>query len=70
MPLRDFRNIEYYRIKNDNTWDTQMVLVPYEIPYEHCIDYIWGEVLELSLSENIQSIAICNFPESVITVTG
>jgi hypothetical protein len=70
MPLRDFRSVEYYRMKKDNSWDTQTILIPFEIPYEQSVDYIWGEVIALSLSDNIQSIAICNFPESFVTVTG
>jgi len=67
MPLRNFRNVEYYRIKNDNTWDTQTVLIPYEIPYENCIDYIWYQMSDLNLTDNIKTIAICNFPEIVTT---
>ena len=70
MPARDFRSVEYYRIMKDNSWDTQFIMVPFEIPYEHCVDYIWNELTELKLSCNIQNISICNFPEAVITVTG
>ena len=69
MPIREFRNVEYYRIKKDNSWDTQFIMVPFEIPYESCIDYIWGELVGLNLSDNIQSISICNFPENFVTVT-
>lgn len=70
MPMREFRNVEYYRMKKDNSWDTQFILVPIEVPYESCIDYIWGELVGLKLSDNIQSISICNFPEPSVTVTG
>jgi len=70
MPLRDFRSVEYYRIKKDNSWDTQSMLIPFEIPYEHCVDYIWGELTGLKMIDNIQSISISNFPESFVTVTG
>lgn len=70
MPMREFRNVEYYRMMKDNSWDTQFIMIPLEVPYEQCVEYIWGEVLALSLSDNIQSIAICNFPENFITVTG
>jgi hypothetical protein len=70
MPLRDFRSVEYYRIKKDNSWDTQSMLIPFEIPYEHCVDYIWGELTGLKMIDNIQSISISNFPENFVTVTG
>jgi hypothetical protein len=70
MPLRDFRSVEYYRIKKDNSWDTQSMLIPFEIPYEHCVDYIWGELTGLKMINNIQSISISNFPENFVTVTG
>jgi hypothetical protein len=66
MPFRDFRSVEYYRIKKDNSWDTQSML----IPYEHCVDYIWGELTGLKMINNIQSISISNFPENFVTVTG
>jgi hypothetical protein len=69
MPLRDFRSVEYYRIKKDNSWDTQSMLIPFEIPYEHCVDYIWGELTGLKMINNIQSISISNFPENFLTVT-
>jgi len=69
MPLRDFRNVEYYRLKKDTSWDTQSMLIPFEIPYEHCIDYIWDELTGLKMIDNIQSISISNFPESFVTVT-
>jgi hypothetical protein len=70
MPLRDFRSVEYYRIKKDNSWDTQFILVPFEVPYEQCVDYIWGELSGLNLTDNLQSIAIYNFPENFVTVPG
>lgn len=68
MPLRDFRSVEYYRIKKDGSWDTQFVLVPSDVSYEHCVDYIWGELSGLNLTDNLQSVAICNFPEVLVTV--
>jgi hypothetical protein len=46
------------------------MLIPFEIPYEHCVDYIWGELTGLKMIDNIQSISISNFPESFVTVTG
>ena len=65
MPLRDFRNVEYYRIQLDDSWDIQTMLVPFEIPYEHCIDYIFSELVGLNLTDNLGNIAICSFPDSV-----
>jgi len=70
MPLRDFRSVEYYRIKKDNSWDTQNILVPIEIPYEQCVDYIMSELSGLKLTDNIQTIAICKFPVELITTPG
>jgi hypothetical protein len=67
MPLRDFRFVEYYRIKKDKSWDTQSILIPMEIPYEHCIDYIWGELSGLNLIDDLESISISNFPEIIMT---
>jgi|688.fasta_scaffold24801_9 hypothetical protein len=69
MPLRDFRSVEYYRMKKDNSWDTQTILIPFEIPYEQSIDYIWDELNGLKMIDDIQSISISNFPESFVTVT-
>ncbi len=70
MPLRDFRTVEYYRIKKDKSWDTQSILIPMEIPYEHCIDYIWGQLSGLNLIDDLESISISNFPETMITMDG
>lgn len=63
MPLRDFRNVEYYRIKKDDSWDTAFILIPYETPYEHCVDYIWGELSGMNLIDDLQSVVVCNFPD-------
>ena len=70
MPLRDFRSVEYYRIKKDNSWDTQTILIPFDIPYEQSVDYIWSELGGLKMIDDIQSISISNFPENFVTVTG
>jgi len=69
MPLRDFRNVEYFRIKKDNSWDTQTILIPFDIPYEQSIDYIWSELTGLKMIDDIQNISISYFPESFVTVT-
>lgn len=70
MPLRDFRNVEYYRIKKDNSWDIKTIMIPSDVPYEHCIDYILTELTALGLTDNVKDIAICNFPESFTTGAG
>ena len=70
MPIRDFRTVEYYRIKKDKSWDTQSILIPMEIPYEHSIDYIWGQLSGLNLIDDLESISISNFPETMITMDG
>lgn len=70
MPIRDFRSVEYCRLKNDFTWDTQYMLIPYEISYNDAIPYIWNELKGLGLTGNISNISILQFPEVVTTVTG
>jgi hypothetical protein len=70
MPLRDFRSVEYYRIKKDGLWDTQFILIPYEVPYEHCVDYIWGELSGMNLIDDLKAVAVCNFSVTATTVTG
>lgn len=70
MPLRDFRSIEYCRLKKDFTWDTQQMLVPYEFSYHEAISYIWQELTFMNATDDLENISILNFPENTITVTG
>lgn len=70
MPLRNFRNVEYYMIMKDDSWATGRILIPEEIPYEDSVDYIWGELTGMEKIENIKSISISNFPPATTTVTG
>jgi hypothetical protein len=67
MSLRDFRNVEYYRLKDDHTWDIQKMLVPVEVPYDHCLEYIWTELVGLDLRNNLQTIAIYNFSNEIVS---
>jgi len=70
MPSRDFRSIEYCRLMNDFTWNTQNMLVPYELSYHEAIAYILNELKSMGLADNISNISILQFPEVVVTVTG
>jgi hypothetical protein len=70
MPLKDFRSVEYCRLKKDFTWDTQHMLVPFELSYHDAISYIWQELKGMNLLDNIENISILSFPEETITVPG
>lgn len=66
MYTSELRKVEYYRIKKDNSWDTEIALIPFEIPYENSVDYIWYILSDLNLTEDIQTIVICSFSEEIV----
>ena len=70
MLLRDFRSVEYCRLKKDFTWDTQYMMIPFELSYHDAISYIWQELKGMNLLDNIENISILSFPEEPITVAG
>jgi hypothetical protein len=70
MPLRDFRSVEYCRLKKDFSWDTQHMLIPFELSFDEAATYIWNELNGMNLLNDIQNITILVFPEETITVTG
>ena len=70
MPLRDFRSVEYCRLKKDLSWDTQHMLVPIELSFNEATAYIWSELKGMNLLSDIQNITILVFPEEIISVTG
>jgi len=63
MSTSELRKVEYYRIKKDNSWDIEVALIPFEIPYENSVDYILSD---LNLTENIYTIVISTFSEEMV----
>ena len=70
MPLRDFRSVEYCRLKEDLSWDTQHMLIPIELSFNEATSYIWNELKGMNLLKDIKNITILDFPEETITVPG
>jgi hypothetical protein len=66
MSISELRKVEYYRIKKDNSWDTEAVLIPFEIPYENSVDYIWYTLSDLNLTKDIHTIVISTFSEEIV----
>lgn len=66
MSISELRKVEYYRIKKDNSWDTEVALIPFEIPYENSVDYIWYTLSDLNLTKNIHTIVISTFSEEIV----
>jgi hypothetical protein len=66
MSTSELRKVEYYRIKKDNSWDTEVALIPFEIPYENSVDYIWHILSDLNLTKDIHTIVICSFSEEIV----
>jgi hypothetical protein len=63
MSTSELRKVEYYRIKKDNSWDIEVALIPFEIPYENSVDYILSD---LNLTEDIYTIVVSTFSEEMV----
>ena len=66
MSISELRKVEYYRIKKDNSWDIEVALIPFEIPYENSVDYIWYILSDLNVTEDIHTIVISTFSEEIV----
>jgi hypothetical protein len=66
MSISELRKVEYYRIKKDNSWDIEVALIPFEIPYENSVDYIWYTLSDLNLTQDIHTIVISTFSEEIV----
>ena len=66
MSISELRKVEYYRIKKDNSWDIEVTLIPFEIPYENSVDYIWYTLSDLNLTKDIYTIVISTFSEEIV----
>jgi hypothetical protein len=70
MSTSELRKVEYYRIKKDNSWDIEVALIPFEIPYENSVDYIWYTLSDLNFTKDIHTIVISTFSEEMIINKG